>query len=81
MSESAQTSRMRLEAIRRVIDRLATIKLHAALLRRRMRRQPTVSPALVEGHLSRIDQQVDEAIALIDDLTPSTAERELVQSD
>jgi len=57
----------RAAVLRRLVDRLATIKLHAHVLRRRVRRAAWVEPALVEEHLAQIDRDVDEAVQLVRD--------------
>ena len=66
MSEDGLKERRREPALRRLMDRLSTIKLHAHLMRLRVRRG-AVDPQSVDEHLNRIDREVEVAAQLVRD--------------
>jgi hypothetical protein len=51
----------------RVLDRLTAMKLHVGSLRLRLR-LGAVTPAEIENHLDRIDQEIDATAALAQDM-------------
>lgn len=67
MADDEQGDRPHAGMVRHLIDRLATIKLHAHVLRRRLRRGEQVDPGLVDEQLTRIDREVEEATRLVRD--------------